>query len=304
MGKIEKICLNCEDIFMAWPSNSKKFCKHKCYSDYIKGRKKLSPEAIEKLRKINTGVVFSDERKKRIGDGKRRYPTKEEQEEFEKYMNFGMTESYIVKKMNISERVYRSWTKILFGDNKPKQMKFIASEIEYETIIKIIELCKSEMRYKRIAKELNLSIKKTRTVILALEKIRDDVKLCSYDSFVTRKQSKPEKFVEDLLIENNIEYSKEFVINEKRYFSYDFRIKGILLLIEVQGDYYHCNPDIYPEAINGYQNWVISKDKVKEQYAIRNGYKVLYIWENDIKTRPEYVKNIILKEIKNEKKHN
>lgn len=73
--------------------------------------------------------------------------------------------------------------------------------------------------------------------------------------------------------------------------SYDFSICGTNLIIEVQGDYWHCNPDIFSEndsvrEFNG--NYLTVKDVWKRDFdkkllAESYGYNVSYIWECDFK---------------------
>lgn len=72
--------------------------------------------------------------------------------------------------------------------------------------------------------------------------------------------------------------------------SYDFLLNGTKLLIEVQGDYWHANPEIYhPDDIIRYPNRVISasmrraEDLAKRLNAESYGFRVLELWESDIK---------------------
>lgn len=53
-------------------------------------------------------------------------------------------------------------------------------------------------------------------------------------------------------------------------------------IIEVQGDYWHCNPKVYDNPINEVQRLNIKNDKRKEKIYTQLGYKVLYIWEYDL----------------------
>lgn len=71
------------------------------------------------------------------------------------------------------------------------------------------------------------------------------------------------------------------------------------IIIECQGDYYHCNPDFYDKDYLNvkramYATEIWKKDLERKNFLNNNGYMVYYIWENDWK----YKKNIILEEIK------
>ncbi len=94
---------------------------------------------------------------------------------------------------------------------------------------------------------------------------------------------------ENILKDNNIEYQDEFVIkNGFSFYAYDFKIKNVLF--ELNGDFWHCNPKIYkPNDIVNYPQGNIKakekweSDKRKKEYAEKFGYKVVTVWESDIK---------------------
>lgn len=81
------------------------------------------------------------------------------------------------------------------------------------------------------------------------------------------------------------------------YHQYDFGFKKYRILIEVQGDYWHANPNLYDiNKINHIQQKNINKDINKKKFAEDNNLKIYYIWESDIKNNNFKV----LKEIYNE----
>ena len=84
-----------------------------------------------------------------------------------------------------------------------------------------------------------------------------------------------------------IEY--EYVISK---YSFDCRYKN--KLIEINGDYFHCNPHLYEKDFYNklskkfaWQIW--EKDKRKIQIAVQKGYSVLTIWEKDYNTNKDLV---------------
>jgi G:T-mismatch repair DNA endonuclease (very short patch repair protein) len=96
------------------------------------------------------------------------------------------------------------------------------------------------------------------------------------------RMTKPERKVKEWFRLNNIENHYNFILNRK--YQYDFRIKKTNILVEVHGDYWHANPNIYNEAeLNDRQKFKIEQDKKKLLYAEEHGYKIMYIWEQDIK---------------------
>ena len=67
-----------------------------------------------------------------------------------------------------------------------------------------------------------------------------------------------EKTVRIWLQKQEVEFTQEYSLGS--YF-YDFRIRN--LLIEVHGDYWHCNPQIYNEPISATQKRNLINDSLK-----------------------------------------
>ena len=75
-------------------------------------------------------------------------------------------------------------------------------------------------------------------------------------------------------------------------FIYDFAFND--KLIEINGDYWHCNPEFYDESFYNVSKRKTAKelweiDARKKEIAEQNGYKLLVIWENDYNTNPTSV---------------
>jgi very-short-patch-repair endonuclease len=110
--------------------------------------------------------------------------------------------------------------------------------------------------------------------------------------FSHRKMNKLERLVADELDKANISYYFQYFIVENSICkSYDFKIKGKPIIIEVDGDFWHGNPN----KSNHYEkvNEVRENDKIKTDIALRKGIQVIRLWESDIKKDP----SIILKHI-------
>lgn len=90
----------------------------------------------------------------------------------------------------------------------------------------------------------------------------------------------PEQKVEDLLNQQDIDFIFNQPFGEYRP---DFINHEHKLVIEVQGDYWHCNPYLYP---NGPKDEIqvkhVLRDYYKKCYLLSRGYKILYLWEQDI----------------------
>lgn len=78
--------------------------------------------------------------------------------------------------------------------------------------------------------------------------------------------------------------------NTERCFFYDFTFNN--KIIEIQGDYWHCNPKLYDEDFfhkvkNCLAKDVWQEDNKKKLVAESYGYEVMYVWENDYNADPE-----------------
>jgi len=107
--------------------------------------------------------------------------------------------------------------------------------------------------------------------------------------FSHRKMNTIEKLVADKLTENNIEfYFQYFLIRNGTCKSYDFKIKGKKLFIEVDGDYWHGGPGHKYDYFKGV-NEVKENDKFKDELATENGFEIIRLWESELKKNPNLV---------------
>lgn len=66
------------------------------------------------------------------------------------------------------------------------------------------------------------------------------------------------------------------------------------LVIECDGDFWHCNPKVYKEGpICKCQRTRIERDKIKNQYLDEHNIKLIRVWESDFITNKEDVINNI-----------
>ena len=103
-----------------------------------------------------------------------------------------------------------------------------------------------------------------------------------------------------ILQELNIKYQREYAIE---FYSIDNYLLDYNLMIEVQGDYWHCNPLIFNAdkyLMNQKQYEGIHRDKLKHSY-IKNhcNVEILYLWETDIEKRLDVCQALILLYVNN-----
>lgn len=69
-------------------------------------------------------------------------------------------------------------------------------------------------------------------------------------------------------------------------FVVDAFLPELRIVLECQGDYYHCNPRLYPAGpINKTQSHSMDRDARRFSAFRAAGYRVVEVWELDIKTR-------------------
>lgn len=105
-------------------------------------------------------------------------------------------------------------------------------------------------------------------------------------NFLVRKNTGLEKKFKSLLKDNKISYEFQFIVSN---YCYDFKVEGKNILIETDGDFYHCNPVKHPVPLYETQKKTVEHDKVKNKVALDNGYHLIRYWESDINERPEWV---------------
>lgn len=101
----------------------------------------------------------------------------------------------------------------------------------------------------------------------------------------------------------NISYTRQFYIGRKIY---DIKLLNSDIILEINGDFWHGNPKIYKETdiLNHPFNkttaknlWI--KDEKKRILAEKKGYKIIYIWEKEIKENKNNLMSLILEKLSN-----
>ena len=109
------------------------------------------------------------------------------------------------------------------------------------------------------------------------EKIRQKTLQQLASGKIKQTRTRPHLRVMSALDEMEIKYTEEAVIS---CYSVDFLVGNVC--IEVNGDYWHCNPDFWPSPATKSQKVNVYRDKIKYAYLTENGYDVLILWENEI----------------------
>ena len=79
---------------------------------------------------------------------------------------------------------------------------------------------------------------------------------------------------------------------------YDFYIPSHNTLIEIDGDYWHGNMDIYEaKDLKGFQKRAHNVDDMKNKWAAIHGMILIRIWEHEIRKSPESVMLMLKKQL-------
>jgi hypothetical protein len=101
--------------------------------------------------------------------------------------------------------------------------------------------------------------------------------------------SKPEIQLRSRLNLTN-DWISQFYISDPitgKFYIYDYVNPKTKEIIEFNGDFWHCNPlkytsDFFHPILKLTATEIWNKDKIKKQIAEQQGYKIKYIWENEI----------------------
>jgi len=107
----------------------------------------------------------------------------------------------------------------------------------------------------------------------------------------TNKPSKLELEFKSMLKKLKIKHIVQYRVNG---YCYDFFIKDTSILIEVDGDFWHCNPQFYKEPLYEVQKHNMKHDQIKNKNATESNYTLLRFWEHDIKNNPKKVVKTLL----------
>jgi very-short-patch-repair endonuclease len=105
------------------------------------------------------------------------------------------------------------------------------------------------------------------------------------------KPSQPELQMERILQELKMLYECQVSV---KYYLFDFKLTAKNVLIEVDGDFFHCHPSKFPEPMYETQRATLRNDKRKAAVAQKEGFILLRFWESDINNNSELVKQQLM----------
>ncbi len=287
----EKRCIICGAIITG---QGKYFCSRACCYKYRRGRKR--PEHGEKVRKALTGKKFTKDRCENISKARSQVPITEEEWDIikEKHKEYWYVTNLdiFLSRLNLT-RVFKKTLRLQIYDylmkNKLISNGFFSIEIQKWDSIKFNNLINDIkiIPYDKILIKYNIS-KKMFLSFLEKNNIKN---YCYIETEKRFRDTKPEMIMIDILNKYNIFYTRERYIKHQ-FYRVDFMVDKVI--IEVQGDYWHGNSRLFEvNNLNTMQLSNIERDRKKLDYAISNGYIVIYIWELDLYKNIDKVENFI-----------
>lgn len=272
VGKIERICIDCQKIVRRGFSESYIHEEYLCQSC----NKKSTRNPFYGKRHSQEAKAVMSEKKLGLYDGEKNpfYGKKHSHETLEKLRGDSRL-SHPGKKNPFYGKKHSEESKKKIIDKN----RTFRESLSNEDKLKI--RAKQSMSHKRFIKE-NPSYTK---------KIKRSAAYASHQSQSRYKKNKIEQMFHDMMIEHNIDVKYSLILN---CYQYDFGHKDSKTLFEINGDYWHANSLFYGDrkdlkTLNETQKNKVARDKEKLAWAESKGFSVVTIWEYDLYNNPEKV---------------
>ncbi len=272
---MEKICVVCGKNFTSNKSNHV-CCSRKCRDKNTKIKKDTKCEYCGKIFKTNSNVKFCSKDCK----------LKNKENVFGKYNCEYCGKEFI--KSNVDHKYCSSKCKVKHNEDR---IYILRTEIVYCAI------CGKDIRRVKNSAKQNFCSKECKKIYmvefsreLALERLSKGL--------IPTTNTKPQQICDSILKNLGVEY-----INEKRFdrYSIDTYLTNYDLCIEVMGDYWHSNSELFSvDKLNEMQINNIFRD-VRKNNSLLEKFKipVLYLWEKDLINNKDVCELLIIEYLKN-----
>lgn len=128
------------------------------------------------------------------------------------------------------------------------------------------------------------------------QKFRENTLRMIKEGKYPQTRSLPHQKFANYLDKAGIEYIEE-VINGS--WCFDFYIPKLNLYIEIDGDYFHSNPNIYPNGPKTKTqkiNWY--RDIKKNEFCVKNNIQLIRFWENEVLNYHQKIQDFICQQKK------
>lgn len=295
---MDKKCEICSNIFTPRTEKSK-YCSRECqYESYRKPKVERIEVSCEYCKKYFKITPY----KKELGRGKYCSRKCKDLHQKQKYIGknnpmYGKTITEKTRKIK-SEDMIKRWKDESYREKiKKTKQKFVIEHGYYPGTDEKSKNRRKQTMLERYGVEHNWVGKYGERICdkTTFEKYgKSSVEMLAEYDITYGKETDIEKMFKKILEDLSIQYQYKFRIYNKNddsfwYREFDFLIENTHILIEVDGDYWHGNQKFF-ETLNDYQIETQKKDKIKENFAINNGYRVLRFWGSEIKKSPDKIK--------------
>ena len=271
----ERVCPICSTIFYVRKKYNKKTCSNECYSEYIlKYKDDINKKRSETLKKTNIRKTL-DEKRIELEKARKTCLEKYGVDMYQKTDEYKSKMYKMFKEKDWSERSKKKNDALI-----PKYIKICDGDD--------LELIEFRNRF-----DCTVKCKKCSNVfdvhVLGYLTEKTNTHLCRhcYPNVNYISETEPLKFIEDILIKNDISYVKNDRTIIKPY-EIDLFIPSLKVGFEINGNYWHS------ELCGGKdKNYHLNKTKM----AYNNGIKLIQIFEDEIVNKSDIVvsrvKNIL-----------
>lgn len=279
-----KICFTCGKKI----DQHKIFCTKDCY--FKRSNYRHHSEETKLKIACSNSKPFTFERKYAISKAKLKKIDDQIIQKLIDLWEIGCINPIVIQELcGLKKRVYQRLEKEYC---KKKQLTFMPSDWYPNDYKRLIELSNQGVWYKDISKILGKGQKQVINIVKKLGLPFNSRMPNPWASTISKLEQK----IINWLIEDGYEVTQQFPLGN---FFYDGHIKNTNVLIEVNGDYWHCNPEIYKDGpINDLQKMAIKRDFAKKAHSKKMGYYQITIWESDVYKKPNEIREWILRKIK------
>lgn len=203
--------------------------------------------------------------------------------------NFGLPVKEVFKKLFIEERLNISEVAREIGTDRntiyrwARLLDFSIPEYDHNRTMKKFFAQMTEQERKKFVKPAHAGIKKSWSDPQIRQKRIKEYRVRLIQNNIELQNRKEPTSIESKVYEalekKGIKHCRQYIVNNK--FTCDVAIPEKKIIIEIHGDYWHANPELFP-CPDKRQRSQIRRDMSKKAYLEKCGYTVIYLWESEI----------------------
>ncbi len=256
------------------------------FSLKMKGHK-VSEETRRKISEAQKGKIIPEETKRKISEATKKAMTSPEMKERlskikKEQFKLGKAKSWSKGRKGVySKELLERWSKShkkTMANPETREKVSLSLKKTYDSHPEILKKMAEKQKERMSNPELREIAR------------RNTLKMYESGSFPKQTNTKPERQIKEELIkrgyQENIDFIHQYKFNNK--FMCDFCFPKQKVIIEVDGDFWHGNPNKYSDKdkLHPHQIKGINRDKSKDAYIKKfdNGsWTIIRIWESEIK---------------------